>query len=739
MSVFPLIRGVSYPTRDSKGFYCFICRDYESGDNDSNEVSKFVRLGCRCISHYHCLIQYIRSKLGNRLKISLNGISCPYGKECKSYKTLDDVGGDETKLYYITTTDLDIVVDYGRNNPKLKENLDENDCEELTHEEVNDLRKWLEEKREIKIFTDDDFDLFVISTTKACPSCGFRSTHFQGHQCHHVECPNCNINYCYKCLSSEIENIRDRGEDYACKCGCWTNFCHSIKSPSDIEKYISINEGGIPFDIRCGCIICNDCREDMMCIYCPGDCCVCLGYVNPSPNEVIDASSEQHKWRAEGPSLFNRRSWSEGSSGSIESIYSEDNFAFDREGRIYNNEDNFDIRDLMDYCRQGNSYMLRRVLQSGDMTPELINRQDGHGRTALFLAVDARHSECVALLLDFDDIDVNISDRSKKTPLILAVENSLTDIVNILLSHDGIDLNTVDEYDKTALHYASEKNNTEIVNLLLLQEDIDIDSKDCLCRTPLMKSCENGNSEMVRLLLQRSEQHQCAPNSCASIDVNVILRIDGSTPLHFCATYGLTDIVKLLLQHVNINVNAKKSNGSTPLYIACCNDEIEIARMILSHPGFSFDSQSVRDCVMHGQVGALERLLASGDVTIDQLNLRDDEDGRTALRLSCAAGFTECVGLLLTVKGIDVNTSDVDRNTPLHVACRNYRTEVVSLLLQHASTNISIVNKQCETALSIANSNKFDDIIKLFEDKRRRDGKITIKEKKNGLYSMDDD
>ena len=124
---FPLTRQLSDNSRISNTFYCF-CRDYDDGDNDNCNTSKFVRLGCQCIIHYHCLIQYIRSKLGDRMTMSLNGISCPYGNECKSYQILDKVNKDETKIYYITTTDLDNIVDYCKRHPELKRYLAENDC-----------------------------------------------------------------------------------------------------------------------------------------------------------------------------------------------------------------------------------------------------------------------------------------------------------------------------------------------------------------------------------------------------------------------------------------------------------------------------------------------------------------------------------------------------------------------------------------------------------------------------------
>ena len=126
-----------------------------------------------------------------------------------------------------------------------------------------------------------------------------------GHNSHNIKCgsrgcPNCGVGFCYKCLSSEIENKRDRGHESNCQCpsGYWAAYCLPIQSSSDISAYIAINDGGIPFDNRCGCIICSDCRNGQPCYDCDGNCSVCKGYINPSPNEIINTNNEEMKWKA---------------------------------------------------------------------------------------------------------------------------------------------------------------------------------------------------------------------------------------------------------------------------------------------------------------------------------------------------------------------------------------------------------------------------------------------------------
>lgn len=43
----------------------------------------------------------------------------------------------------------------------------------------------------------------IRNTTRPCPSCQFRVTHYRGHACHHIKpgggCPQCHTHWCYNC------------------------------------------------------------------------------------------------------------------------------------------------------------------------------------------------------------------------------------------------------------------------------------------------------------------------------------------------------------------------------------------------------------------------------------------------------------------------------------------------------------------------------------------------------------
>jgi len=263
---FPLIR--QHSARQSSE--CFICADpvgHRAGEIDD------LRMGCGCATHYKCLVAYLQAKIGDRANMNLQGVACPYGAACCSH--LSDPSPTGRRCYYITLEDLDNVAAY--RTPEKAAVIDallaQNNTPPLTTQQVAELRKWLEEQDlqealrawlgDVTISFDEmselvkigerrngnfvaavrargdvalsaalaadltahveamrkgylQMDPFVLATTKACPTCTVRSTHFHGHQCHHISpttngCPSCHIGFCYRCLATEIDNRQIRG------------------------------------------------------------------------------------------------------------------------------------------------------------------------------------------------------------------------------------------------------------------------------------------------------------------------------------------------------------------------------------------------------------------------------------------------------------------------------------------------------------------------------------------------
>jgi hypothetical protein len=284
-------------TEDDSGAYPRKLIRQASGQTEKNcyctdNVGKSVgdlRLGCGCLVHYQCLVKYIRVKLEDKNallnsfgKQKENGIVCPYA-------LADECNNGER--YYMTTGDLNSLVSFG---------IDNHTSEYLKSEEVDKMRRWIEEHQSTSSAQLDStmemtgdgnndkedqpqrdsgdmlVDKFINATTKKCPNCSYRASHYHGHACHHISpgggCPQCHHHYCYRCESSADMNLRERGANHLCKCGGWSNFCKPLKTCRDIRLHLVTQP--YPHDKRCGCPLCPDVSYCVIVI--TTDCCMCV-------------------------------------------------------------------------------------------------------------------------------------------------------------------------------------------------------------------------------------------------------------------------------------------------------------------------------------------------------------------------------------------------------------------------------------------------------------------------------
>ena len=154
---------------EEKDCFCFSDDKVGRGAGD-------LRLGCMCLVHYHCLVSYIRSSLGDKSRLmqvlntsdddQTTGIPCPYysphGNQCKfsgvsaislnsfSTESVDRYESSKS-IYFLTIEDLENLVTFGL---ALKNHISQNDSFHegnqlqslpLTKEEVQKLKNWLSE------------------------------------------------------------------------------------------------------------------------------------------------------------------------------------------------------------------------------------------------------------------------------------------------------------------------------------------------------------------------------------------------------------------------------------------------------------------------------------------------------------------------------------------------------------------------------------------------------------------
>jgi len=189
--------------------------------------------------------------------------------------------------------------------------------------------------------------------------------------------------------------------------------------------------------------------------------------------------------------------------------------------------------------------------------------------------------------------------------------------------------------------------------------------------TEFLAAAGNGDLAKVRLLLDRNPNLAFSKNR------------DGSTALHYAASYGFLEIAELLLTK-NADVNAKNSTGDTPLHYASSSGHKDIAELLLSNKanadiGDGIGRTALYDAAAGGRIEEVRILLAAkADENTGTLH------GYTPLSAAAARGREDVVRLLIE-SGANVNAADLDGCTPLHWARIHGYERIEGLLREHGA------------------------------------------------------
>jgi ankyrin repeat protein len=179
-----------------------------------------------------------------------------------------------------------------------------------------------------------------------------------------------------------------------------------------------------------------------------------------------------------------------------------------------------------------------------------VNQVDYRGCAPLHRAVWTTVQTTQALLAT-PNIDVNLADNAGRTPLLNAILGGKTEIVMALLAHPQVNVNLPDNTSgRTPLILAVKLHCRQVVELLLAHPDIKVNLPDRKGQTPLIWHSMQDHDEYHPLLDLPSTRALLAH---PQIDVN-LADDKGQTALSWASKRGHRDIVKLLLEHPQINV-----------------------------------------------------------------------------------------------------------------------------------------------------------------------------------------
>ncbi|OUR94805.1 hypothetical protein A9Q84_16990 [Halobacteriovorax marinus] len=323
----------------------------------------------------------------------------------------------------------------------------------------------------------------------------------------------------------------------------------------------------------------------------------------------------------------------------------------------------------------------------------------------LILAAYKGHKRIVRMIIDHPRTNINIQSETGKTALYLASMQGNKELVRILLLKSKINVNKEifkEDYNNnlapgaTALIVASKKGYYSIVKMLLANKNIKADMKD-----QWGQSAESlASTDSIRRLIQ--EQVSGIPNGAtlyeaakkgnidlvkrflAKSDIDINENTGGSNALLVASYYGHKEIVRLLLARPEIKVNQRNSFlNASALYYAASEKRLGVLRLLLNHPnvdvnlidneGYSVLAKAAVNNFQAGVKAILQHL------KID-INLSNTINIRTAFIHSVISSKVEIVKILLNQPSLDINKVDDQGLTALDYAIKLGFQEIESLI-----------------------------------------------------------
>lgn len=144
-----------------------------------------------------------------------------------------------------------------------------------------------------------------------------------------------------------------------------------------------------------------------------------------------------------------------------------------------------------------------------------------------------------------------------------AVEFDRPEVVYALLQR-GFDPNTPSPELQPALTLALQKGALKVAEILIAWPSVQVNRLNPNDESPLMLAALKGQTRLAEQLIARGA------------DVNKT----GWTPLHYAATGGHPDLIRLLLEH-HAYIDAESPNGTTPLMMAAYYGGPRVTKLLL--------------------------------------------------------------------------------------------------------------------------------------------------------------
>ena len=160
-------------------------------------------------------------------------------------------------------------------------------------------------------------------------------------------------------------------------------------------------------------------------------------------------------------------------------------------------------------------------------------------------------------------IGINVAFASSYEDFFSAIKNDDPATIQKLLAR-GFDANTPDPKGQHGLILAIREPSLKAASLLVDAPKVNLNAFNALGESPLMLAALKGHLALSEKLVKKGA------------DVNKT----GWTPLHYAASNGHVEVIKLLLEN-HAYIDAESPNGSTPLMMASMYGNAQSVKLLL--------------------------------------------------------------------------------------------------------------------------------------------------------------
>ena len=359
------------------------------------------------------------------------------------------------------------------------------------------------------------------------------------------------------------------------------------------------------------------------------------------------------------------------------------------------------------------------------------------GRTAVHFASHEGHLEIVKYLVEEHHVDASCPDDRGSTPLHVASKNYHLELVKYFVEEKKCSPMYKNKDGDTSIHYAALGGNMSVVEYFITEKKCNVMEEENEGKTPLHKACSSGHLSVVKYLV---DEEQADPFS---------LDDKGITPLHEACMSGHLNVIKYLIEEKQCDALLVKSNlisksvqlqvsieevqlktvlkeltlkcPRTPLHCASAESHLDVVKYLINdlqiNPSYP-DEDGATPLHMASANGCTEMVKYLVEEKHCDPMLRNKK-GNNSLNMAAGNGHLNIFKYLVEQKHCNPMEGGWIGRTPLHFASQEGHIDIVIYLVEEGIFNPSTPDEQGITPLHLASVSDRLDVVKFFVERKQ--------------------